>query len=330
MFSRPGPIRRTVAFCPLTIHCLSLRFPRLYKSVIERLSPFPKHWNIFCSSKTPLLPLKYGGVYRLLAYKRKSSRFTSHSLLQLLSSTLRYFVIDNFWNSSIISTICRLTAMSQPRMSFSTKFLDVLRSMQLEPVKILDEKEATLTQVIETSTMSSPSVRKVIKRYHSLIDERGDYRSDISVIEREINIMKRCKHPHLMPAEKVRHSRTDNSILVCMPMCPNGDLAKLVVSGLSPYRVNLYLIQTACALRYLHNQRIIHGDVKPDNIFLDASNNAVLADFGGSSVLPLGNDSVTSWHGTLGFLGPEYGCSEEPLDAFKVSGFVISMLTYII
>ena len=96
MFSRPGPIRRTVAFCPLTIHCLSLRFPRLYKSVIERLSPFPKHWNIFCSSKTPLLPLKYGGVYRLLAYKRKSSRFTSHSLLQLLSSTLRYFVIDNF------------------------------------------------------------------------------------------------------------------------------------------------------------------------------------------------------------------------------------------
>ena len=219
--------------------------------------------------------------------------------------------------------------MSQPRMSFSTKFLDVLRSMQLEPVKILDEKEATLTQVIETSTMSSPSVRKVIKRYHSLIDERGDYRSDISVIEREINIMKRCKHPHLMPAEKVRHSRTDNSILVCMPMCPNGDLAKLVVSGLSPYRVNLYLIQTACALRYLHNQRIIHGDVKPDNIFLDASNNAVLADFGGSSVLPLGNDSVISWHGTLGFLGPEYGCSEEPLDAFKVSGFVISMLTYI-
>lgn len=194
--------------------------------------------------------------------------------------------------------------------------------MQLEPRQILHEKEPTMTQIIETSARSSsPPIRKVIKRFHSLIDEQGRYRSDLEAIQREISIMNSCKHPHLMKADKVRCSNSDNSILVCMPLFPNGDLSKLVVSGLSPYRINLFFIQTACALRYLHNQRIIHGDVKPDNIFIDASNNAVLSDFGCSTILSPGNDTVTSWSGTLGFLAPEYDCSEEPLNAFKVSRF---------
>ena len=215
-----------------------------------------------------------------------------------------------------------LSTMSTSRMSLSTTFLDVLKGMQLEPVKILDEKESTMTQVIEVATISSPPVRKVIKRYHSFLDERGHYRSDHGAIEKEISIMYNCKHPHIMTVDNVRRSKTDNSMLVCMPMCPNGDLSKLVVSGMNPYQINIYFVQTACALRYLHNQRIIHGDVKPENIFLDASNNAVLADFGCSSVLPQGNDSVSSWHGSLGFLGPEYGCGEQPMDAFKVSLFI--------
>lgn len=208
-------------------------------------------------------------------------------------------------------------------MSFSTKFLDALKCMQLEPVKILDEKEMTCTQVIEASTISSPPVRKVVKRYHSFIDEQGLYRSDYAVIDREISIMHNCQHPHIMKVEKVRRSKTDNSLLICMPMCPNGDMSSLVLSGIHPYKINMYFIQTACALRYLHNQRIIHGDVKPDNIFIDASYNAVLGDFGCSIVLPHGNDSVSRWRGTRGYLGPEYGCDKEPVDAFKVSRFIV-------
>jgi serine/threonine protein kinase len=39
-------------------------------------------------------------------------------------------------------------------------------------------------------------------------------------------------------------------------------------------------MQVAVALQYLHEQHLIHRDVKPDNIFIDENENALLGDLG--------------------------------------------------
>lgn len=45
--------------------------------------------------------------------------------------------------------------------------------------------------------------------------------------------------------------------------------------------VRFWMAELGCALRYIHQQGIIHRDVKPDNILLDSQGHLHLADFVG-------------------------------------------------
>lgn len=43
--------------------------------------------------------------------------------------------------------------------------------------------------------------------------------------------------------------------------------------------VRFWIAELGCALRYVHQQGIVHRDVKPDNVLLDAEGHVHLADF---------------------------------------------------
>ncbi|KAJ7201615.1 kinase-like domain-containing protein [Mycena pura] len=66
------------------------------------------------------------------------------------------------------------------------------------------------------------------------------------------------------------------------PWCGGKDLSVLLANRqfLAKKRVKAYMAQLIVAVEALHDQRIIHRDIKPDNIFVTNDGNLVLGDFG--------------------------------------------------
>ncbi|GJC87534.1 serine/threonine-protein kinase 32C [Colletotrichum liriopes] len=68
--------------------------------------------------------------------------------------------------------------------------------------------------------------------------------------------------------------------------------------------VRFWIAELGCALRYIHSQNIIHRDVKPDNVLLDADGHVHLTDFNvASDIIP--GKVLSSKSGTLAYLAPE-------------------------
>ncbi|KAG2055496.1 kinase-like protein [Suillus hirtellus] len=67
------------------------------------------------------------------------------------------------------------------------------------------------------------------------------------------------------------------------------------------------LRQFFSGLEYLHDRRVIHGDLKPTNVLIDDSWNAVLTDFGLSRVLEVSGFTTTNVKavGTFRYMAPE-------------------------
>lgn len=65
-----------------------------------------------------------------------------------------------------------------------------------------------------------------------------------------------------------------------------------------------YGAQILCGLSYLHKNKIMYRDMKPENILLDEKGNIALADFGISKILQT-EDMTKSFVGTPEYVAPE-------------------------
>src|SRR5260370_34118039 len=73
---------------------------------------------------------------------------------------------------------------------------------------------------------------------------------------------------------------------IIMGYASHGSLRKLHPKGTQlPLRtIVIYIKQIAAALQYAHEQKLIHRDVKPDNMLVARNNQALLSDFGIAAV----------------------------------------------
>jgi hypothetical protein len=120
--------------------------------------------------------------------------------------------------------------------------------------------------------------------------------------------MFRLRHPHIMPLLDFGLSRQDEPFLV-MDYAPKGTLRDRHSTG---SRVPLptivdYATQIGSALQYAHGQRLIHRDVKPENMLLHSDGRLLLSDFGISTTAH-STDSFSTSEGVSGtalYMAPE-------------------------
>lgn len=72
-----------------------------------------------------------------------------------------------------------------------------------------------------------------------------------------------------------------------------------------------WFVQTCMALEYMHARKVIHRDIKTQNIFLTGSNTVKIGDFGISKVLESTGQQAMTVVGTPYYMAPE-ACKSEP------------------
>ncbi|XP_044361992.1 L-type lectin-domain containing receptor kinase IX.1-like [Triticum aestivum] len=148
----------------------------------------------------------------------------------------------------------------------------------------------------------------------------------------EVTIISRLRHRNLV--ELVGWCHSNGELLLVYELVPNGSLdARLYGKGGSvlrwPSRYEIAL-GLGSALLYLHvecKKCVVHRDVKPSNVMLDASLGAKLGDFGLAKLLDHGSSLPTVvLAGTMGYMDPEYTASGRASTASDVYSFGIVLL----
>ncbi|KAK1579784.1 kinase-like domain-containing protein [Colletotrichum navitas] len=122
-------------------------------------------------------------------------------------------------------------------------------------------------------------------------------------IIRERRMLEHVNHPFIC---NLRYSFQDIEYMyLVVDLMSGGDLRfHISRKTFTEDAVRFWIAELGCALRYIHSQNIIHRDVKPDNVLLDADGHVHLTDFNvASDIIP--GKVLSSKSGTLAYLAPE-------------------------
>jgi 5'-AMP-activated protein kinase catalytic alpha subunit len=123
-------------------------------------------------------------------------------------------------------------------------------------------------------------------------------------VQREINILHLCTHPHIIRLYEVIDTPTD--IFLVNEYVSGGELFDYIVSKgrLSADEARNFFHQIISGVEYCHFQKIVHRDLKPENLLLDSNLNIKIADFGLSNLMRDGDFLRTSC-GSPNYAAPE-------------------------
>lgn len=130
--------------------------------------------------------------------------------------------------------------------------------------------------------------------------------ADLERFEQEARTIARLNHPHIVRV--LDYGVQDGVAYLVMNYASGGTLRQRHAPGtvVELETVVQYVNQIASALQYAHDQMLVHRDVKPENMLIDADGQVLLSDFGiaihARSTASLGTQDAI---GTVSYMAPE-------------------------
>ncbi|KAK4039454.1 hypothetical protein C8A01DRAFT_36582 [Parachaetomium inaequale] len=130
-------------------------------------------------------------------------------------------------------------------------------------------------------------------------------KSELRMIEAEIDLLKNLHHDNIV--KYIGFVKTADCLNIILEYCENGSLHSICKAyGKFPENlVGVYMTQVLQGLQYLHDQGVIHRDIKGANILTTKDGTVKLADFGVSTSTLSGPDKEAQVVGTPYWMAPE-------------------------
>ncbi|EGR33498.1 polo-like kinase 1, putative [Ichthyophthirius multifiliis] len=121
----------------------------------------------------------------------------------------------------------------------------------------------------------------------------------------EIKIHKSLQHLHVVQFEHVFEDY--ENVYILLELCTNNTLNELIKrrKRLTELEVQCYLLQIINGLKYLHQNKVIHRDLKLGNLFINDKMEIKLGDFGLATKLEFDGEKKNTICGTPNYIAPE-------------------------
>lgn len=109
----------------------------------------------------------------------------------------------------------------------------------------------------------------------------GEFEAILRLFEKEAQALAALQHPYIVGVHQ--YFRENGTAYMAMDFIEGRTLLDVIETEpdrLTPTEVKALLIRLLQAVHYIHESDILHRDISPDNILIDADNLPVLIDFG--------------------------------------------------
>ncbi|XP_065831114.1 calcium/calmodulin-dependent protein kinase kinase 2-like [Oscarella lobularis] len=128
----------------------------------------------------------------------------------------------------------------------------------------------------------------------------------VQLLQREIAILKKIRHPNVVHLIEVLDDETHDYLYLVFELLERGPVMDVPTKEtFSEEQARHYVIDILLGIEYLHFHKIIHRDIKPDNLLLTKDDHIKIADFGVSELFDASDANLTKSAGSPSFMAPE-------------------------
>ncbi|XP_031559885.1 serine/threonine-protein kinase Nek5-like [Actinia tenebrosa] len=136
-------------------------------------------------------------------------------------------------------------------------------------------------------------------------------------VQKEAKILASLKHPHVVSMLESFLDDQEEQLFIVQDFCDGGTLEDCIKSAkskntlISESQVMQWFVQITMAVHHIHANKILHRDLKTQNVFLTKKGVAKIGDFGIARTMDSTIDMAQTCCGTPCYLSPEL-CQDMP------------------
>lgn len=156
------------------------------------------------------------------------------------------------------------------------------------------------------------------KEYVRIGKGKMGIKTAFDAVEKEIEIIKLLAHENIVKLHEILTDEDNEKLYLILDNCEKGEIMKWDAESktytpcngeefFSEEEIKHILYDTIEGLQYLHNQGVMHRDIKPHNLLMTTEGRVKICDFGvACKVESKEKDTLKNTQGTYHFMPPEW------------------------